>query len=70
MYTGTHFFEHRRAVNALAIHLKSQGWLDSAAAAEINAETTSPPDAAAGLPGTIITVPSQDPVDVPEAGGG
>jgi hypothetical protein len=69
MYAGTHVFEHRRAVNALAIHFKSQSWIDPAAAVEINAETTSPPDAAPGLPAALITAPPQEPADVPEGGG-
>jgi hypothetical protein len=68
MYAGTHFYEHRRAVNALAIHFKSQGWFDPGAAAGINAETSSPPDSAAGLPATVINVPAQEPADVPEGG--
>jgi hypothetical protein len=66
-YAGTHFYEHRRAVNALAIHFKAQGWLDAAVAADINAETTSPPDAATGLPATVLAVP---PPGVAGAGGG
>jgi hypothetical protein len=60
-YAGSHFYEHRRAVNALAIHFKGQGWLEASCAAEIYAETASPPDVAPGLPGTVINVPPPRP---------
>jgi hypothetical protein len=60
-YAGSHFYEHRRAVNALAMHFKTQGWLEASCAAEINAETTSPPDIAPGLPTTVINVPPPQP---------
>lgn len=56
-YAGTHHYEHRRAVNALAVYFKNQGWLDPAVAEEINAETGDPPDRATGLPGTVLQVP-------------
>jgi len=68
-YAGTHHYEHRRAVNALAIHFKAQGWLDPAVAADINAETTDPPDAATGLPATVINVPASRATGVSEGGG-
>ncbi len=60
-YAGSHFYEHRRAANALAVHFKTQGWLEASCAAEINAETTSPPDVTAGLPTTVINVPPPQP---------
>lgn len=60
-YAGSHFYEHRRAANALAIHFKTQGWLEPSCAAEINAETTSPPDVAPGFPATVINVPPPQP---------
>ncbi len=60
-YAGSHFYEHRRAVNALAVHFKSHGWLDSACIAEFAAETGSPSDVAPGLPGSVINVPSPQP---------
>lgn len=60
-YAGSHFYEHRRAVNALAIHFKAQGWIDPAVAADINAETGSPQDFTPGLPGTVISVPPPRP---------
>jgi hypothetical protein len=56
-YAGTHHYEHRRAVNALAVYFKSQGWLDPAVAADINAETSDPPDRAPGLSGTVLSIP-------------
>jgi len=68
-YAGTHHYEHRRAVNALAVHFKSQGWLDPAVAAEINAETSDPPDLMPGLPATVIEVPRPLPTSTPGAGG-
>lgn len=60
-FAGSHFYEHRRAVNALAIHFKSQGWLDAACATEFAAETTTPPDFSPGLPGAVIDVPPPRP---------
>lgn len=68
-YAGTHHYEHRRAVNALAAHFKSQGWLDPGVAAEINAETSEPPDLALGLPATVIEVPPPLATSAPGAGG-
>lgn len=65
-YAGTHHYEHRRAVNALAAHFKNQGWLDPAVAADITAEAGDPPDRAADLAGTILHVP---PPRVSVAGG-
>lgn len=69
-YAGTHHYEHRRAVNALAVHFKGQGWLDPAVAAEINAEIADPPDRAPGLPGTVLTVPPPHLAVGEGAGGG
>jgi hypothetical protein len=69
-YAGTHHYEHRRAVNALATYFKSQGWIDPALAAEINAETTNPLDVATGLPTTVITVPPPVPEARTPGGGG
>lgn len=60
-YASTHFYEHRRAVNALAIHLKNQGWIDPACAADFTAETSSPTDFTPGLPDTVINVPPPQP---------
>lgn len=60
-YAGSHFYEHRRAVNALAIHFKSQGWVDPACTAELAAETGSPSDVTPGLPATVINVPPPQP---------
>jgi len=60
-YVGSHFYEHRRAVNALAIYFKSQGWIDPACAADFSAETAMPPDATLGLPETVINVPPPQP---------
>jgi hypothetical protein len=68
-YTGTHHYEHRRAVNALAVYFKAQGWLDPAVAADINAETIDPPDCAVGLPGAVLEVPPPR-VAAPGGGGG
>ncbi len=68
-YAGTHHYEHRRAANALAIHFKNQGWLEPSLAADINAETNSPPDAAAGLPGSVINVPPPKVLDGAAGGG-
>ena len=56
-------------MNALAVHFKSQGWLDPAVAAEINAETSDPPDVAPGLPATVIEVPRPLATSAPGAGG-
>jgi hypothetical protein len=56
-YVGSHFYEHRRGVNALAVHFKAQGWLEPSCAAEINAEASDPPDRTPGLPGTVINMP-------------
>lgn len=56
-YAGTHHYEHRRAVNALAVYFKAQGWIDPAVAAEINAEANDPPDRAADVVGTVLHVP-------------
>jgi len=66
-YAGTHHYEHRRAVNALAVHFKNQGWIDPAVVADINAETSDPPDCAPGLPGIVLNV---RPPRVAAAGGG
>lgn len=60
-YAGSHFYEHRRAVNALAAYFKSQGWIDPACSADFAAETGSPPDVTPGLPETIINVPPPRP---------
>lgn len=60
-YAGSHFYEHRRAVNALAIYFKSQGWLDPDCASDIAAETSSPTDFTPGLPATVINVPPPKP---------
>lgn len=68
-YIGSHFYEHRRAVNALAIHFKAQGWIDPAVADEINEEATSPPDFTPGLPGSVINVPPPQPPTEPGQGG-
>jgi hypothetical protein len=68
-YAGTHHYEHRRAVNALAVYFKAQGWLDPAVAADINAETSDPPDCALGLPGAVLEVPPPR-VAAPGGGGG
>lgn len=68
-YAGSHFYEHRRAVNALAAYFKSQGWVDPAVADEIIAETSDPPDVATGLPATVINVPPPIPAAAPGQGG-
>lgn len=60
-YAGSHFYEHRRAVNALAAFFKSQGWIDPVCSADFAAETESPPDVGPGLPGTVINVPPPRP---------
>ncbi len=60
-YAGSHFYEHRRAVNALAVHFKSLGWIDPACAAEFAAETESPSDVAPGLPASVINIPAPQP---------
>jgi hypothetical protein len=68
-YAGSHFYEHRRAVNALATFFKSQGWVDPDVASEINAETSDPPDLTPGLPSTVIDVPPPRPDGQPGQGG-
>lgn len=60
-YAGSHFYEHRRAVNALAIHFKSLGWVDPACSADFAAETGSPSDVTPGLPATVIDIPAPQP---------
>jgi hypothetical protein len=60
-YAGSHFYEHRRAVNALAVHFKDQGWIDPACADEFAAETNAPADVAPGLPSSVINVPPPQP---------
>lgn len=60
-FAGSHFYEHRRAVNALAIHFKAQGWLAPECAADINAETSAPADALTNLLTTPIDIPTPQP---------
>ncbi len=66
---GTHHYEHRRVVNALAIYMSEQGWLDPAVAADIQAEPRRPPDAAQGLPGAVLSVPAPRAPSAPVSGG-
>jgi hypothetical protein len=47
---GTHFHEHRRAVNALAEHCKARGWSHPEVAAHHAAETARPVDIHAPFP--------------------
>ena len=50
--------KHRRAVNALAQHLKSQGRSDPDAKIKHDAEGAGPPDIDSDFPPTPVTVPS------------
>lgn len=52
---GTHHYEYRRVVNALAMHLSEQGWVDPALATEMQAEPHGPPDVALGLPAVVLS---------------
>lgn len=57
-----HFYEHRRAANALANYFKTQGWIEEAHLAEaIGNEPSNPTDFTLGLPGAIINVPAPQP---------
>ena len=47
---GTHFSEHRKAVNSLAEHCKSQRWSHPAVAEHHAAETTQPRELASAFP--------------------
>ena len=60
-FAGSHFYEHRRAANALANYFKAQGWLEEACAEAINSEASNPTDFTPGLPGTVINVPAPQP---------
>lgn len=66
---GTHHYEHRRVVNALAIYMSEQEWLDPAVAADIQAEPRRPPDVAPGLPAVILGVPPPRAPQSPTSGG-
>ncbi len=41
---GSAFYEHRKAVNSIAEHFKSQGWVHPDLATDLAAEKTRPPD--------------------------
>lgn len=57
-FADTPHGKHRKSVNALAQHLKSQGNSDPDAKAKHDAETAGPPDIDPGLPPGPVTVPS------------
>jgi hypothetical protein len=67
---GTPFYEQRRAVNALAQYFKAQGWVHPALAAELGAETVSPPDLAPSLAGGALSPPLPGPPGAGSIGGG
>ena len=60
-FAGSHFYEHRRAANALANYFKTQGWIEEACAEAIGNEASNPTDFTPGLPGTVINVPAPQP---------
>jgi len=60
-FAGSHFYDHRRAVNALANYFKAQGWIEEACAEAIGSEASNPTDSTPGLPGTVINVPAPQP---------
>lgn len=60
-FAGSHFYEHRRAANALANYFKTQGWIEEACAEAIGNEPSNPTDFTIGLPGAIINVPAPQP---------
>lgn len=60
-FVGSHFYEHRRAANALANYFKAQGWIEEACAETINNEPSNPTDFTPGLPGAVINVPAPQP---------
>jgi hypothetical protein len=55
---GTHFKEHRRAVNTLAEHCKARGWSHPDVAAHHAAETARPPDCHPAFPDRPLVLPS------------
>lgn len=55
--TGTHFAEHRKAVNALAEHCKASGWSHPHVADDHAAETQKPHDLDADLPHRPCVLP-------------
>ena len=60
-FAGSHFYEHRRAANALANYFKAQGWIEEACAEAIGNEASNPTDFTPGLPGAVINVPAPQP---------
>lgn len=54
---GSHHYEHRRVVNALAMYMSEQGWVHPAVATDIQAEPHGPPDVALGLSAGVLDVP-------------
>jgi hypothetical protein len=54
---GTHFAEHRKVVNSLAEHCKSQRWSHPAVAEHHAAETTLPADVASAFPDVHAALP-------------
>jgi hypothetical protein len=57
-FADTPHGKHRKSVNALAQHLKGQGFSDPDAKTKHDAETAGPPDIDPGLPPGPVTVPS------------
>ena len=54
---GTHFTEHRKAVNALAAHCKSRGWSHPDVAEQHAAELVQPVDVHATLLDQLVVLP-------------
>jgi hypothetical protein len=54
---GTHFSEHRKVVNSLAEHCKSQRWSHPAVAEHHATETTLPADVASSFPDVHAALP-------------
>lgn len=69
-YNGTHFAEHRRAVNSLAQHFKAQGWSHPDVASEHATETRGPPDMDPSFPPGPSAPPLPRPRPEPSTRGG
>jgi hypothetical protein len=56
-FAGTHFHEHRKAVNALAQHYKTSGWSHPHVVEHHAAETVRPVDVATEFPSQALRLP-------------
>jgi 7-cyano-7-deazaguanine synthase in queuosine biosynthesis len=65
---GVALFEQRSAVNALAQHFKTQGWIHTDVRSEVDAETGVPPNCASGLP-AVVLMPALPGPPSPQKGG-